>query len=171
MRVSNAMFRAVLSAPAREEGSVFRKTAVHAVGGLLGAGNVRGSEHWLVASRAGLGLLDAETGALLARDASLPKGYPESTRGIGSASGTHVRICGLDGGALSLRTPDGWQLSCDMSVGIWLTPPGVPADAPSTQLEVLRVQLEELRVFGFSESGNSLVLGDARSLYLFARIG
>jgi hypothetical protein len=170
MRVSNAMFRAVLNTPAREEGSIFRKTAVHAVGGLLGAGNVEGTEHWLVASSSGLGLFDAETGARLARDPRLPAGYPLTTECIGSAQGKHVRICGLDGGALPLRTTDGWQLSCDMSVGIWLTPPGVPADAPSAQLEVLRVQLEEVRVFGFSESGNSLVLADAATLYLFARL-
>ena len=73
------------------------------------------------------------------------------------------------GGKLPQTTPDGWQLTCDMSVGIWLTPPGIPTDIPSPHIEVLRVRLEEIRVDGFSASGDSLVLGDARTLHLFAR--
>lgn len=170
MRVSNAMFRAITSLPVREEGSVFRKVAVHAVGGLLGAGNVEGTELWLVASSSGLGLLDATTGKRIARDAAqLPPGYPEATPGIGPAAGRYVNIAGLDGGTLPQATSDGWQLSFDMSVGIWLTPPGIARDVPSPHIEVLRVQLEELRVGGFSATGGSLVLGDAATLYVFAR--
>jgi hypothetical protein len=169
MRVSNAMFRAVTSAHARSEGSVFRKTGEQAVGGLRGVGNINGTELWLVASSSGLGLLDAKTGERIARAPNLPPGYPEATPGIGSADGKLVRIVGIDGGSLPLSTPDGWRLCCDMSVGIWLTPPGIATDMPSPHIEVLRVRLEELRVGGFSASGDSLVLGDARTLHLFAR--
>ena len=170
MRVSNAMFRAVTSAHARSEGSVFRKTGEQAVGGLAGVGNVEGTELWLVASSSGLGLFDAKTGERIARDPKRPLGYPEATPGIGAAKGKRVRIVGIDGGgSLPQATPDGWKLTCDMSVGIWLTPPGIAMDIPSPHIEVLRLRLEELRVGGFSASGDSLVLGDARTLHLFAR--
>lgn len=170
MRVSNAMFRAVTSAHAWAEGSVFRKTGEQAVGGLAGVGNVEGTELWLVASSSGLGLFDARTGERIARDPRRPGGYPEATPGIGLAKGKLVRIVGIDGGGkLPQTTPDGWELTYDLSVGIWLTPPGIATDIPSPHIEVLRVRLEEIRVGGFSASGDSLVLGDARTLHLFAR--
>jgi hypothetical protein len=162
-RHPRAVIDAVRAAPARDEGSVFRRTGVHAVGGLRGAGNVAGTDLWLVVSSNGSGLFDALTGERVARDPSSPAGYPTETRGIGPARDAIVRVAGIDGGSLPCRTSDGWELAFDERAGLWLVPPG---GAP---IEVLRVRLDEARVLGVSETGRSFVVGDAASLYTFAR--
>lgn len=162
MRASQETIRAVQSARAGDHGSLFRRTAVHAVGGLRGAGWVP-EELWLVASVNGLGVVDARSGASLARERGpLPDGYPKRTPGIGPARGAHVVIAGLDGGALPLRTLDGWQIAFDERAGLWLT-------SPTGSIEALRVPLEVVRVLGFSGSGASFVVGDGASLVTFAR--
>lgn len=162
MRASKHTIDAVRSAPASEHGSVFRRTGVHGVGGLRGAGWVR-DELWLVASINGLGLFDARSGGLLARDPGpLPAGYPRHTPAIGPASGAHAVVAGLDGGALPLATSDGWQLAFDERAGLWLT-------TPSGSIEALRAPLESVRVLGFSGTGGSWVVGDGATLLTFAR--
>lgn len=162
-RIGRAMLDAVREAPAREHGSVLRRTAAHAVGGLRGAGWVPGAELWLVASVNGLGLVDASSGERLARDrGELPAGYPERTPAIGPAAGRTVAIAGLDGGALPRRTHDGWAVAFDERAGLWLT-------APDGSVEALSVRLEGVRVLGFSGTGRSLVVGDGATLVTFAR--
>jgi hypothetical protein len=163
LSVDRATLDAVRAAPAREHGSVFRRTGTHPMGGLRGAGSVPGGELWLVASANGLGLFDAASGQRLARHrGALPPGYPERTPGLGAASGVEVAIAGLDGGALAASARDGWRLAFDRRAGLWLT-------APDGSIEALRVPLEDVRVLGFSGTGRSLVVGDAATLLTFAR--
>lgn len=173
MRFSAATRALVQRSLAHDHGSVFRRTAVVPVGGLRSAGAVPGTEHWLVISVSGRGLVDGRTGERLARDPS-PRFEQRSREGrcqiqaIGPHAGTWVDVGGLEAGALPLRTEDGWQLAFDVRAGLWLAPPGSTPDGPT--IEVLRMPIhDEPRILGFSGTGRSFAAGDGAMLAIYAR--
>ncbi|OKI79498.1 hypothetical protein [Micromonospora sp. CB01531] len=90
------------------------------VGGLQGVGfgvhPQTGVDLLMVVSIDGFGLIDAPTGAKIARDRhpdpddASPSGPDLACPGIGVLAGTRVRIAGLFGGGLHATTDDGWTI-------------------------------------------------------------
>lgn len=144
----------------------WRKIAVLAVGGLTEVGFAPGSDHLLVVSHQGRGLLDCRTGERVARDDDEGFGWFDSARrvarAIGPLAGLEIEVAGLSGGVLPTATPDGWRAEA-VAGGVVLTGPG------GDRLEV--DDPEDLRAFGFSPDGRFLVVASSPTLHLYGRAG
>jgi len=143
-------------------------TAV-AVGGLHSIGFVPRSENLLVVSSSGRALLRAHTGERLARDRDDSWAwYDESgprALGIGEHAGVWVPVAGLDGGQLSIVTADGWRLVVPATDRVALSAP-----TGSSSPFAPRWVGEELRAFGFSESGLTVAVAvGSHTLELYGR--
>lgn len=127
----------------------------------------------LVATHDGLGVIDCMTGQLLARDPDPSFPFNEKSRkaeGIGPLAGKSITIAGeIYGGNLLQATNDGWHLIGHLSNSsddvIQLIP---PADDPS-KAEIFTDFVPEIRVFGFSPTGRSFVIGTGAEVFIFAR--
>jgi hypothetical protein len=134
----------------------------------------------MVVSMDGFGLINAETGAKVARERepdpedSTPTGIDLACPGIGVLTGTRVRIAGLFGGGLHATTDDGWTV--DVVAPEWphlrviLSADGGRNHGPagSTWWHVFNdEQHGELRAAGFSPSGRTLVVATASDVTLF----
>lgn len=156
------------------------------VGGLEGVGfgvhPATGGDVLMVVSLGGFGLLDATTGAEIARDrdpdpqVATPDGPDLACPGIGVLTGTRVTIAGLFGGGLHTTTKDGWTI--DVVAPEWpfhrvvlSADGGVNAGEPGTSWwQVFDDQGHgEFRAAGFSPSGRTLVVATSSDVTLFAR--
>lgn len=142
-------------------------------GGLIGVGFAAASDLLLVATHDGRGVVDCVTGELLARDHDPLFPFDEDRRtaqGIGPLADQEISIAGpIYGGALPTQTQDGWRLSGPLTNSsdnvVTLLPPPDNAGEPSTFTGFV----PEVRVFGFSPTGRSFVIGTGAEVYTFAR--
>ncbi|WP_225933220.1 hypothetical protein [Pseudomonas peradeniyensis] len=153
-------------------------TGHYCVAGLEDVGFDRDRDLLLVCSSSGLGVFDCRTGEKLAREYDATRAtdqYHECT-GIGPLSGCTLRMAGISGGGLPNATADGWCVEAIpvrwpvsqlllVEPGSWLfgAAYGKPANFHKLAEE------PELRAFGFSWSGRSLVIAGSGELMLFSR--
>lgn len=142
-------------------------------GGLIGVGFGVASDLLLVATHDGRGVVDCATGKLLARDDDPLFHFDEDTRaaqGVGPLADEEIIIAGpIYGGTLPLETQDGWRLSGRLTNSsddvVTLLPPTEHISEPSTFTGFV----PEVRLFGFSPTGRSFVIGTGAEVYIFAR--
>lgn len=149
-----------------------------AVGGLEGVGFADAAELLLVISSSGTGVFDCRSGERVARDESSDLDSVNLVAsGIGPLAGQRVRMAGLNGGGLPNGTSDGW--------GIELYPPSWPDEElvlsqpgqtmlwtkPGQQVSLTKLGgfVTEIRAFGFSPSGRSLIIATSSDLEIFGR--
>lgn len=152
----------------------------YTVAGLYDVGFDRDSELLLVSSSSGLGLFDCETGEKIARDASdraLTDRFLEC-KGIGALENKTIRMAGIYGGSLPSTTPDGWTIETVtlkwpehhlllLKPGSWLH--GAECNRPSS-FHKLAIE-SEVRAFGFSYSGQTLVIATSGEVVIYRRHG
>ena len=142
-------------------------------GGLFGLGFVDGSDLLLIATHDGRGVVDCISGEMIARDPDPSFPFDESSlkvEGIGPIAGQEIRIAGaIYGGSLLQVTDDGWRLTGQLSNSsedvIQLFAPACALDEPGTFTGFV----PEVRVFGFSPTGCSFVIGTGAEVFIFAR--
>ncbi|MGK4008044.1 hypothetical protein WMF31_35835 [Sorangium sp. So ce1036] len=178
------MIGRVRAAPAQDPPVPWHRRAAYAVGGLTDVGFGRGSDLLLVVSHAGRGVFDCLTGQRVARDASVPEPGEDDwqntqeleAEGIGPLAGQAVRTSGLAGGGLALWTPDGWKaerLALDwpeeslllVSPGSWIYETRAGRSVEFTKVAAAR----EVRAWGFSPTGESLILATSSDVTIFSR--
>lgn len=155
------------------------------VGGLQGVGfgvhPQTGVDLLMVVSMDGFGLIDATTGATIARDRdpdpddASPSGPDLACPGIGVLVGTRVRIAGLFGGGLHATTGDGWTV--DVVAPEWpnhrvlLSADGGACKGPpgTSWWHVFHADYSELRAAGFSPSGRTLAIATSSDVTLIVR--
>lgn len=148
-----------------------------AIGGLTEIGFGPGTELLLVVSTQGRGVIDCHSGVKVARD---PSGPVDDTydphrlmaKGIGPLDRQEIRIAGLHGGGLPNSTRDSW----------WAT--ALPLDWPhhhlllggprgwiyDNQTPFSKLAIEsELRAFGFSDTGKTLVIATSSDVRIISR--
>lgn len=146
---------------------------VISAGGLFGVGFAGGSDLLLIATHDGRGVVNCISGELVARDPDPSFPFDEDSRmaeGIGPIAGQEILIAGeIYGGALPRETGDGWQLKGELSNSsddiIQLIAPNSTACEPRTFTGFV----PEIRVFGFSPTGRSFVVGTGAEVFTFAR--
>jgi len=148
------------------------------IAGLLEVGFDHDSELLLVASSSGRSVIDCQSGAKVARDRTDNLGSDRylQTRGIGPLHERVIHMAGINGGGLPLATADGWMVE-DITLawpeqhlllvepGSWLH--GARYNRPAL-FHKLAVELE-VRAFGFSYTGLSLVIATAGDLLVYGR--
>lgn len=151
-----------------------------AIGGLENVG-FDNEDRLVVLSSQGVGIFDCISGTKIYRDSrSWWEDFNEVAGTIpdyGILAGSQIRTCGLYGeDFLSKRTSDGWMLE---KAG------GIPDDPPFERYLVNKIYLThresaqrvciakdgacELRAFGFSGTGNSLVVALSCDLVIWSR--
>lgn len=147
------------------------------IGGVTAVGFGVDTEQLLVLTHSGLGVVDCTTGVTLARksgqDSDVEDPHPIRIAGIGPLEAQIIPLAGLWGGGLRTMTPDGWVVHraapnwpAECSV---LCPPEAP-ELEDTDTSILLVKdvLPSIRAFGFSDSGQSMIVADS-SLYVWTR--
>ena len=178
------MIDRVRTAPVRQPPPPWRLLAAHGVGGLTDVGFGRGSDLLLVVSSQGRGVFDCLTGARVARDSTMPEVGEESwqdeyeldARGIGPLGGQSVRTSGLAGGGLPLMTRDRWtveRLILDWPIeSLLLVPPDswIYETRAGRSSEFTKIAEEmEVRAWGFSPTGRSLILATSSDVTIYGR--
>lgn len=168
-------------APLRPPPAPWRPVPAQRTGGITDVGFGRPSraegltapDLLLVASSTGKGVFDCASGQRVYRDHE--ETYPDDSlvrEGIGPLEGVQVTMAGLWGGGLRTTTDDGWA--------VHLVAPDWPAesvllskdDEPyrgSNWWHIHREEGCELRAFGFSPSGRTLVLATTCDLVIYSR--
>ena len=153
---------------------------VFAVGGLVEVGFAEGGELLLVISSQGRGVIDCSTGEKVARDSSSPDDpscswFDDSlliADGIGPLEGRRIRLSGLSGGGLPRGTPDGWNIESIVldwpHASLLLVSPWQSIFQDTAQFAKLGVE-SEVRAFGFSYTGNTLVLATSSDLTIWKK--
>lgn len=156
--------------------SPWKQVTAHAVGGLEMVGFAENSDLLLVVSSQGRGVFDCLTGERIARDHDTSFFWYDpaklSSLGIGPLDGQIIRLAGMYGGGLATSSGDGWSLRCIAPTWpdyrVLLCPPFLDIYddlAACVQIE----QDYEIRAFGFSDTGKSMVVAQNHTLYLYAR--
>lgn len=174
----------VRTAPVRESPPPWRLLAAHGVGGLTDVGFGRGSDLLLVVSSQGRGVFDCLTGTRVARDPTMPEVGEESwqdeyeldAQGIGPLAGQAVCTSGLAGGGLPLMTRDRWtveRLILDWPIeSLLLVPPDswIYETRAGRSSEFTKIAEEmEVRAWGFSPTGRSLILATSSDVTIYGR--
>ena len=150
------------------------------IAGLLEVGFDHDSELLLVASSSGRSVINCQTGEKVARDRTDNLGSDRhlETRGIGPLHERVIRMAGINGGGLPVATADGWMIE-DITLawpeqhlllvepGSWLH--GARYHRPAL-FHKLGVELE-VRAFGFSYTGLTLVIATAGEVVVYGRCG
>jgi hypothetical protein len=172
-------FERLVSAAISEVPPPWKLSGCAGVGGLESVGFGRGTDLLLVTSSQGRGVFDCLTGQRVARDRS-EETMEDSTNleaiGIGPLDDQIIRMAGLNGGGLPNGTPDGW--TADRLVLQWpeetlvLVPPGswiygLAFDKPADFVKVFVGS--EVRAWGFSATGRSLILATSGDVTMYAR--
>jgi len=151
-----------------------------AIGGLTCAGFAENSDLLLTVSHDGRGVLDCHEGSMIARDDSNEFNFDFGNlkvEGIGPLAGQKVHMSGLYGGGLACQTTDGWSIERHPlswpDDELFLSPPGQTllgshADQP-VDVSKLANFSSEIRAFGFSPTGRSLIIATAADISLFRR--
>ncbi|HUT88833.1 MAG TPA: hypothetical protein VMY37_05015 [Thermoguttaceae bacterium] len=175
-----SMVEAIREAPIQPPPHPWREAAVHGVGGLTSVGFARDTDMLLVVSPQGRGVFDCTSGSLLDRDRDSDGDYEDEialeARGIGALEGTVIRMSGLHGGGLPRWTHDGWsaeQLALDWprQTLLLLSPWSSIYDltrGKSVDFTKLAVD-SEVRAYGFSPTGCSIVVATSSDLMIYTR--
>lgn len=152
--------------------------AVH-LGGLWQVGFGEQSDLLLLISVSGRGVVACPTGEVVARDDAEYYADPGSLEGegIGPLENELVRMAGISGGGLSRATSDGWSI--ELHPLSWpdeeliFCPPGQTMlwQAPGTDDGLFKLQPlpSPLVAFGFSPTGQTLVIATSSDLTIFYR--
>jgi hypothetical protein len=153
----------------------WRHVAHIAVGGLRAIGFDRDSELLLVVSASGKSVVDCRAGVKIARDHDDDDDGAQflETRGVGPLAGQTIRVAGLFGGGLPIRTADGWEI--ELVATRW----------PATKIVLVERQRgpqgrqpdvthtiateSDLRACGFSYTGKSLVIATPADVAIYSR--
>jgi hypothetical protein len=151
-----------------------------AIGGLRGVGFDEGSELLLVESSSGKDVFNCATGERIAGDANAGSTLEEEIRlqtsGIGPLANKTIRVCGLFGGGLPLFTLDGWGVelvhhSWPSVASLVLVPSGASLWEPAkARLCSKLAETEAPLAFGFSHTGQSLILAHSYVLEMWTRV-
>jgi hypothetical protein len=149
-----------------------------AIGGLRSVGFDRNSDNLLVVSSQGRGVLDCITGEKIARD------YDEyyenevylEAEGIGALSNKIVRMSGLFGGGLPVRTEDGWSLESvtlnwPEQMIILLPPNSFLYGSLSRHKDDMTKVAEDscVMAYGFSFTGQAFIVATTSEINIFNR--
>lgn len=157
----------------------WRALGATAVGGLRGVGFDEETELLLVESTNGKGIFDCSKGERVARDPEAGSPFTDEVRlqsqGIGPLAGQVIRVCGIFGGGLPLMTLDGW--SVELIHHFWphvaslvLIPRGASIWDPAQFRNCRKIaETEAPLAYGFSHTGQSLVLAHSHSLEIWTR--
>lgn len=173
--IVNRVFAAPISAPPPPWTGVTSA----GVGGLMAVGYARDTDLLLVTSSQGQGVFDCLTGERVARNPNTEfwedTGNLE-TAGIGPLAGQLIRMSGIFGGGLSVVTADGWQVERLVlqwpAESLLLVPPGASifGDLYNQPAQFHKISVEsEVRAWGFSPTGNSLVLATSSEVTIYRR--
>jgi len=158
--------------------SPWKKIGAVAVGGLRSIGFDRDSEMLLIVSSMGRGVIDCCDCAKVARDEAeyyAGETYLEA-EGIGQLEGKTIRMAGLTGGGLPNVTQDGWML--EIVTLDWPEHDVLLAEPYTTIYDSLygkpsrfkKIAREsELRAYGFSYTGKSLVIATSSEIVVYGR--
>ena len=159
--------------------SAWREAGVAHYGGVRGVGFDQDSELLLVESSDGKGVFDCATGQRVARDPDAASTFAEEVRleshGIGPLAGKVIRVCGLFGGGLPLMTLDGWSVelvhhSWPHVASLVLIPPSASLWDPAKARQCCKLaETEAPLAYGFSHTGQSLILAHSHTLEMWTR--
>ena len=96
-------------------------------------------------------------------------------RGIGPLAGKVIRVCGLFGGGLPLMTIDGWSVELvhhhwPHVASLVLVPPGASLWDPVKARHCCKLaETEAPLAYGFSHTGQTLLLAHSHTLVMWAR--
>jgi hypothetical protein len=171
--------RRIRQMPIQPPPAPWKEIATLNLGGVAELGFADDSELLLVVSHDGRGVFDCRTGERIARERQAPAdpwydAIHLTCVGIGPLSGKTLRIAGLHGGGLPVCTSDEWSLEYvapDWPDGsIILQPSGSSIfDERRANGCVKIADVEELRAFGFSYTGKTLVIAMSHTLMIFGR--
>ncbi len=157
----------------------WRAVGNSSIRGLRGVGFDEESELLLVESSGGKEIYDAASGDRVAHDPDAGSTFAEEVRleshGIGPLTGKVIRVCGIFGGGLPLMTLDGWGVelvhhSWPHLASLVLIPRGASLwDPPKARHCVKLAETEAPLAYGFSHTGQSLVLAHSHTLEIWAR--
>jgi hypothetical protein len=162
--------------PQQEAPLPWRRIQLH-IAGLTAVGFGPGTELLLVLSHSGRGVVDCASGLVVARDyedVDLPDGpYPVFAPGIGPLAGQRVPLAGLWGGGLRTMSPDGWVIhraapNWPLESAVLCPPHAKEIEDEATATVLLKDLNPEIRAFGFSDSGNTLIVANT-ALHLWSR--
>ena len=163
---------AAITAPPRP----WKRLAVHPVGGLSEVGFADDSDLLLVVSTQGRSVIDCRSGELIARDRTESNDDWHDERrlrakGIGLLENHTIRLTGLHGGGLLNCGKDGWSIEALPlawpDVNLLLVEPWQSIYDDATRFTKLAME-REVRAFGFSDTGISLVLATSSDVTIFA---
>ncbi len=173
------MVAQILALPISLPPAPWRLVSNASIGGLQSVGFARNTELLFVTSSQGRGVFDADTGERVARDHN--EEFPEDTInmeaiGIGPLAGQTIRMAGIYGGTLATTTADGWQaerLTLQWPAEtLLLVAPGswVFGASFNKKAEMTKVSVDsEVRAWGFSSTGHSLILAVSSGVQIFSR--
>lgn len=156
----------IRSSPISQPMPPWKTIATHAIGGLTEIGFADDTDLLLIVSSQGRGVVDCQTGKRISRDRTEPDDtwYDERrlrALGIGPLENQTIRLAGLHGGGLLNSGRDGWWVDAITlewpDVNLLLGGPWgwiYDGKTPFAKLAEER----EVRAFGFSDTGESLVL-------------
>jgi hypothetical protein len=164
--------------PKAEPPSCWQQKAYFAVGGLRAIGFDRSSDSLLVVSSQSRSVIDCKLGRKIAHDDSEYYNGEErlEAKGIGPLRGKIINMAGIHGGGLPLTTSNGWCLelvTIDWPIHeLLLIEPGSSLygsihSKPDNFIKIFRES--ELRAFGFSHTGKSLVIASTHGLVIYGQ--
>jgi hypothetical protein len=170
----------IVSAPVTAPPPPWRHIKTVPVGGLFAVGFEEESERLLIVSASGQALFDCLAGERISRNVE-KDGYDPYrliAYAVGPELGSPVRMSGLHGGGLPEYTMDGW--SVEAIPLYWpqrilvLTPPGsrLWGNAAGKPPEFFKMQEDlatELRAFGFSWTGKTLIIAESDGVTVYSR--
>lgn len=170
---------ALAAADVAQQAGPWRQVTVLAVGGLTAVGFDRAGDTLLVTSSNGQSVVNAETGEIMYRnrdadglDISALKG----TR-LDSPADERFDMAGLYGGGLRTMTDDGWNVevirgACvlhPVGASIHFLGPQWDSFAKDRRFHVLDRSGENIRAFGFSWTGLTLIVATPSTLTIWGR--
>jgi hypothetical protein len=143
---------------------------------VVAAGFGANSELLAVLTHSGLGIVDAVTGKIVTMSTEETESVspiPVSITGIGPLSGERVALAGIWGGGLKTMTLDGWVLhriapNWPFESVILCSPDFESFEDEDKTTTIFKDVSSEIRAFGFSDSGQSLVVA-SEDLRLWTR--
>lgn len=160
--------------------SGWRQADVAHVTGVRGVGFDEDGELLLVESHEGKAVFNCTTGACVARDPEAGSTFAEQVRleshGIGPLAGKVIRVCGIFGGGLPLLTLEGWSVELvhhnwPHVASLVLVPQGASLWDPAKARHCCKLaETEAPLAYGFSHSGQTLLLAHSHNLELWGRV-
>jgi hypothetical protein len=157
----------------------WQQVTVLAVGGLTALGFDRASDTMLVTSASGQSVIDAPTATILNRNRDndgLDTSAPKGTR-LDHPADERFDMAGLFGGGLRFVTDDGWSVEtirgcCVLhpaNASIHFLGPKWDSSSKDATFHLLDRGGEDIRTFGFSWTGRTMVVATPIALSIWAR--